>query len=58
MREVIHDPRRKLMTDRAHELILRRYSEDSVGRTYRERIEAIRSELGAEMSVANKGAER
>ena len=47
MREVRSDPQRKVKVERAYELISSQYDEASVGRTYRQRIAAIRSRLGA-----------
>lgn len=50
MREVMSDPHRQARVDRAYGLVATQYSEDAVGRTYRERIEEIR--LGAHAGAA------
>jgi glycosyltransferase involved in cell wall biosynthesis len=56
MREVRGDARRSVRVERAYELIRKQYDEQSVGETYRERIEAIRAGLMAGALAANTGA--
>lgn len=48
MREVRDDRRRSAKVERAHAWITTHYEAAAVGRTYRERIDAIRAGRGAE----------
>jgi glycosyltransferase involved in cell wall biosynthesis len=54
MREVRTATDRDARVERAFELIQRHYDENAVGRTYRQRIEAIRAGLGAAAGIANR----
>ena len=56
MREVRSDPKRAAKVQCAYEFIRTHYDRDVVGRTYRERIEAIRAGLRAGAEVARVGA--
>jgi glycosyltransferase involved in cell wall biosynthesis len=56
LREVRSDPHRQKKVERAYELITTTYEESAVGRTYRERIEAIRAGAGVDAEAASLGA--
>ena len=56
MREVRTDPFAKLKIDRAHALIASHYDEESVGRTYKQRIDEIRASLHAGLDAARMTA--
>jgi glycosyltransferase involved in cell wall biosynthesis len=56
MLEVRTDPARQVKIARAFDMVTRHYDVDSVGRTYRKRIEQIRAGLGADVDAARMTA--